>query len=198
MLTGTNIILYHCNDSERCKKFIESNSGYLIDSKEDGRWLGAGMYFWDNEANSQYWKNDKIRKAKLKNQKTEFTIIKAQVETDNMLDLTDSKICDEIQELFEVIKNIVGDTSSDDFPLGKKLNILFEKCNTFSQKYDIIKIYGKYNITKPTLLFPYNLKSNYVEPTLAVKCIYNVKNEKAIINKIYNPGGVKDDSTGKY
>ena len=42
-----NSILYHCNDSTRCQKFLQDHT-YVIESQEDGIWLGSGMYFWDN------------------------------------------------------------------------------------------------------------------------------------------------------
>lgn len=52
-----NVILYHSNDYERCNYFITKKE--LIYTKEDGIWLGEGMYFWDNENNANYWKSQK-------------------------------------------------------------------------------------------------------------------------------------------
>ena len=59
-------ILYHCNDLERCKKFV-SDKNYMINSEEDGNWLGRGMYFWDNPSNYKYWLKVKQRKKINKN-----------------------------------------------------------------------------------------------------------------------------------
>lgn len=55
-----NSILYHCNDKTRCQKFLD-NKKFMIESKEDGIWLGNGMYFWDNLSNAKFWyrKNNK-------------------------------------------------------------------------------------------------------------------------------------------
>lgn len=56
-----NSILYHCNDSTRCQKFLQDHT-YVIESQEDGIWLGSGMYFWDNATNANYWLKQKSRK----------------------------------------------------------------------------------------------------------------------------------------
>ena len=67
-----NIIVYHCNDIERCDIFLEKKD-YMIESKEDGIWLGEGMYFWDNYSNANYWLHEKERKD---TQDKQFSIIK--------------------------------------------------------------------------------------------------------------------------
>lgn len=56
-----NIKVYHCNDKQRCEKFLKEDN-YLIWSEEDGIWLGSGMYFWDNLSNAKYWKGEKNEK----------------------------------------------------------------------------------------------------------------------------------------
>lgn len=56
-----NSILYHCNDSTRCQKFLQDHT-CVIESQEDGIWLGSGMYFWDNATNANYWLKQKSRK----------------------------------------------------------------------------------------------------------------------------------------
>lgn len=56
-----NSIFYHCNDSTRCQKFLQDHT-YVIESQEDGIWLGSGMYFWDNATNANYWLKQKSRK----------------------------------------------------------------------------------------------------------------------------------------
>ena len=56
-----NSILYHCNDSTRCQKFLQDHT-YVIESQEDGIWLGSGMYFWDNATNANHWLKQKSRK----------------------------------------------------------------------------------------------------------------------------------------
>lgn len=49
-------ILYHSNTKEECDTFI-SQENYLIESKNayDDKWLGYGMYFWDNKGNAVWW-----------------------------------------------------------------------------------------------------------------------------------------------
>lgn len=71
---------------------------------------------------------------------------------------------------------------NQELPLGNKLNMLFS-IDSFSQKYDIIKVFGKYNNTPAYGIFSYDYKANKAEPTIGVKCIYNIKNSKCILEK---------------
>ena len=74
-----NSILYHCNDSTRCQKFLQDHT-YVIESQEDGIWLGSGMYFWDNATNANYWLKQKSRKQP----KEKFEIVIAHVYMDQL------------------------------------------------------------------------------------------------------------------
>ena len=40
--------------------------------------------------------------------------------------------------------------------------------DSFSQKYDIIKVFGKYNNTPAYGIFSYDYKANKAEPTIGV------------------------------
>ena len=57
-----NLILYHCNDFFRCHRFVHTED-YMIVSKEDGNWLGTGMYFFFILANAEYWMRKKKKKS---------------------------------------------------------------------------------------------------------------------------------------
>ncbi len=174
-----NIKVYHCNDKQRCEKFLKEDN-YLIWSEEDGIWLGSGMYFWDNLANAQYWKGQKKRKT---NNRKPLVIVSANIYIDNLLDLSDINTCDKIQQLWEMYCRITN-KSSKNINLGEKLNILFK--SEILEKYlanSVIRVIGKYNYTPSNSLFDSNLKSNKTEPTLAAKYIYNVKNANCIFNK---------------
>jgi len=51
----------------------------------------------------------------------------------------------------------------------------------FKENYDLVRVYGQYPKTPPSSLFRY--ENIQTKPTLAVKCIYNVKNPKCILQK---------------
>ena len=171
-----NSILYHCNDNVRCQKFLDDQT-FMIESKEEGIWLGNGMYFWDNRANAEFW----YRK-KQKNQK-DLTIVCSNVYTDYMLDLTDLDICNKMQELWIFLVEELELDNVDKATLGHKLNYLYQYFEKFREEYQIIKVLRKYKKTPPNKFFEYNLNSAKAEPTTAIKCIYNVKNIKAIATR---------------
>lgn len=165
MLSGTNTLLYHCNDKKRSMRFLSSDT-YMIISREDGKWLGQGMYFWDNLGNAMYWKGEKQRRQP----EEDFVIVLARVSTEKLLDLSDPDICDSICKIWDTWKDRAKIGSRENnIPLGKKLNILYKIIPEFKDIFHVFKIYGKYNKTRPSNLYPYNLSSKSPEPTLAVK-----------------------------
>lgn len=173
-----NIIAYHCNDRERCIEFV--SSGKLIWCQEDGEWLGAGMYFWDNAFNANgYWKVQKIRHAPHK----KYITVTANILLDHLLDLTDWDMANKVAKVWESYCKILH--LAPDEPLGKKLNFLFDHNSKFSSNFFVLKIYGKYNRTFTNQLFGYNIHSCRTEPTLATKCIYSVRNANCICDKSF-------------
>jgi hypothetical protein len=171
-----NILAYHCNDEDRCSKFVSED--YLIGSNDDGIWPGDGMYFWDNVSNAYFWRNEKIRKDSSKR----YVIVCANLILINLLDLTDLETCRYIGHIWRIYCDTIKRDYSE--TLGKKINLLFEEFPDF-QKYHIIKVYGKYNQTPQNNLFTYDLSSFKCEPTLAVKCIYSVRKSECICNRSF-------------
>lgn len=91
-----NSILYHCNDKTRCQKFLD-NKKFMIESKENGIWLGNGMYFWDNLSNAKFWYRKKQQKH------NELLIVQSNVYTDFLLDLTDLDVCNKMEQLWNKV-----------------------------------------------------------------------------------------------
>ncbi len=178
-----NIKVYHCNDKQRCEKFLKEDN-YLIWSEEEGIWLGSGMYFWDNLANAQYWKGQKKRKT---NNRKPLSIVCSNIYIDNFLDLTDIDNCYIIEKLWENYCNMMKKSYEyyKNVELGGKLNILFRSKVTreYFSKYNVIKVIGNYPYTQPSPLFYYDVNNKKPQPTLSAKCIYNVKNPDCIFNK---------------
>ena len=80
---------FHANYEEKCKRFVED--GKLITSK-DTTFLGKGMYFWDNQHNSKWWKEKKKRDSV----QSVVRIVTARIDIEEILDLTDEDVVDNI------------------------------------------------------------------------------------------------------
>lgn len=173
-----NLELYHCNDSNRCYKFVYTKHNMIV-SEEDGKWLGTGMYFWDNLANARFWMKKKERDCPSE----VYRIVMANVYMDRLLDLTDQDICNKIGEIWEKYQKINYLDDKKKCGLGCKLNILFGSIPHLQEKYHVIKVNGKYNRTPENSLWSYNIKNDFAEPIGSVKCIYSVRNEEAIAEK---------------
>lgn len=172
-----NSILYHCNDKTRCQKFLD-NKKLMIESKEDGIWLGNGMYFWDNLSNAKFWYRKKQQKH------DELLIVQSNVYTDFLLDLTDLDVCNKMEQLWnKVYKENEIKIPKDKITLGVKLNYLYDYYDMFKDVYQVIKVIGKYKKTPQNSFYKYDLDSRRAEPTTAIKCIYNVKNVDAIATR---------------
>lgn len=172
-----NSILYHCNDKTRCQKFLD-NKKFMIESKEDGIWLGNGMYFWDNLSNAKFWYRKKQQKH------DELLIVQSNVYTDFLLDLTDLDVCNKMEQLWnKVYKENEIKIPKDKITLGVKLNYLYDYYDMFKDVYQVIKVIGKYKKTPQNNFYKYDLDSRRAEPTTAIKCIYNVKNVDAIATR---------------
>lgn len=172
-----NSILYHCNDKTRCQKFLD-NKKFMIESKEDGIWLGNGMYFWDNLSNAKFWYRKKQQKH------DELLIVQSNVYTDFLLDLTDLDVCNKMEQLWnKVYKENEIKIPKDKITLGVKLNYLYDYYDMFKDVYQVIKVIGKYKKTPQNSFYKYDLDSRRAKPTTAIKCIYNVKNVDAIATR---------------
>lgn len=166
----SNIIAYHVNDYERCKEYVD-NSEYLILSK-DTKWLGYGMYFWDNDSNADYWIGQKKRKD-LKGKTIAKT--KSNIFIDKMLDFTDMKHREMFHSLWKKYRELEG--VDEEELLGIKIDKLFEYFPILRENFFVIRIYGNYKYTPQDELITYDLKSAQCEPITHVKTIYSVKNE---------------------
>lgn len=166
----SNIIAYHVNDYERCKKYVEDNE-YLILSK-DKKWLGYGMYFWDNDSNANYWIGQKKRKD-LKGKNIAKT--KSNIYIDKMLDFTDMDHRKMFHALWEKYRELEG--ISGDEPLGIKVDKLFDYFQILKENFFVIRVYGNYKYTPRDELIVYDLKRVECEPIIHVKTIYSVKNK---------------------
>ncbi len=98
----SNIRGYHSNTEQKCKDFIEKN---ILIKSDDQLFLGKGMYFWDNSTNAMEWKETKKRQYPNDN----ILTVMARINIDNILDLTDKKVIDTINELWgKYIKKLRG------------------------------------------------------------------------------------------
>lgn len=173
----SKIILYHSNEEEKCKEFVAKEGSLILsENSKDDIWLGVGMYFWDNIGNANWWKQKQCNRHPL----AKYCIAIANVNLNNMLDLTDYEVYMKLEELWK--KVCVKCELDSNIQLGNKLNFLFDSFN-FGNKYDLIKVYGKYNSTPNKGFFKFDYSTMKSEPTIGVKCIYSVRNAKCIFEK---------------
>lgn len=93
----SRVVLYHSNVEEKCQKFI-LDAEYLIvsNNSKDNEWLGTGMYFWDNFGNASWWN----KKQSSKNAAVSYKIVKANVNLEKLLDLTDYQVYSKLSDLW--------------------------------------------------------------------------------------------------
>lgn len=173
----SKIILYHSDEESRCEEFVDEEDTLLCSkNSKDDIWLGDGMYFWDNIGNVKWWK----RKQCDKHLDKKYCIVAANAVLNNLLDLTDYDVYTNLDKLWKQMCELCNLDS--DVELGSKLNFLFEALD-FSQQYDLVKVYGKYNRTPNKGFFKFDYNTMRAEPTIGVKCIYNIKSAKCIVEK---------------
>lgn len=171
-------ILFHSNEEKKCEEFVSGKIPLILSkNSQDDKWLGVGMYFWDNKGNANWWNKKQLQK----NPSIKYKIIKVNADTSHLLDLTDYDVCTKMEELWNsYCKEIDKDP---DVPLGNKLNALFDAFPEFGKVYMVIKLYGKYNGTPSRGFITFDYKSRKAEPTMAAKCIYSVKNDACILER---------------
>ncbi|WP_180542255.1 hypothetical protein [Staphylococcus haemolyticus] len=170
---------YHSNMESKIIKF-QNKELPLLESLEDGYWLGKGMYFWDNYGNAQYWQR-KVNGRK---------IVKVILSLENLLDLTDKNHLRKLKKSFSWLKK-KGSRSidfaklDDEYELGLVINTIFKESDKFSEWFHIVKCHGLYrDWTENDILTGKKVNINEIERsnfvTSVVKTIYCVKDERAI------------------
>ena len=128
---------YHANDQERCKQFLTDNN-FLIICYSDTDYLGTGMYFWNHEADARWWKSHKHKEC----------IVKAKINLDAMLDLTDDDVVKSLAKSYERISRAIiiqyekkaGKKNIDlKKAVGLKLDMLYEAFPVYMKKFDVLK-----------------------------------------------------------
>lgn len=167
----TNVLGYHVNDIERCTKFIEDKN-YLIISN-DKYWLGKGMYFWDNNANANYWMNEKKRKEP----NNEYIKVNANIYTDEdiLLDLSNREIVELIDDIWaEYCKK---NNEKLQQPLGVKIDKILKFFEEEFTNIKVIKGIGDYKGSK--------IDYKYCGPKINFnhKVIYCIRNHDIAVNR---------------
>lgn len=90
------MIGYHANDRSRCSEFI-TNRNYLIIDSNDTDFLGKGMYFWEHESRAEWWLTEKHKES----------IVKAELNLTDVLDLTDDKKLQYISRIADKFNSVM-------------------------------------------------------------------------------------------
>lgn len=115
------------------------------------------MYFWEHQSNARYWRDHKKRAR-------ESAIVSAEINLEQLLDLTDDDICSELNRYYERLKDI-GVTK----PLGKKLDYIFE---AFQLSYTVIK--GREHKEKK-VESPFLARTHITTKSVDIYCVKDVK-----------------------
>jgi len=160
------MIGYHANDRSRCSEFI-TNRNYLIIDSNDTDFLGKGMYFWEHESRAEWWLTEKHKES----------IVKAELNLTDVLDLTDDEKLQYISRIADKFNSVMQQEGIKPAQLGLKLNYLFETCKILSDTYTGIKAHLYYE-KKPEADLLYGSK-------LTGKCVdvYTVRNNPHLVTK---------------
>lgn len=128
---------FHSNDSARCERFLKEDS-FIIVCTTDTEFLGTGMYFWGTESEARRWKVEQDKEM----------IVKASLNLDNLLDLTDQEMVEGVTrtlERFDALKYISRDDprrkylkSMKNAP-GISLDAIFQAFPDYYGQFNIIK-----------------------------------------------------------
>lgn len=192
------ILAYHCNDSDRVNKFLDGSLA-MIYSQDSGKWLGNGMYFWDNQSNAEYWKNNKITQnnrsvSKGESHQKDYIICCTILNLKKLLDLTDEKVCEYTNTVFKTLEDRgVKSLSHSEATLSQKINLIFKEVSYYAENFNVLKINGYYpNSDENEFIednYSYNpqviqIKSKKTpQPTNKTKVIYKATNEEPIFDR---------------
>ena len=133
---------YHANDKSRCASFI-ADPDYLIIDHGDTDFLGTGMYFWEHQSRAEWWLSEKHKE----------TIVKAELNLEAMLDLTDDERLEYIKQIADKFSTAMRQKGIQQGQIGLKLNYLFDSYKQFSDRYTSIRAHIYYNRKKESDFF---------------------------------------------
>lgn len=128
----TRYIGYHGTTAESAKSILADN--HFNPSTKMDEWLGDGVYFFENDYLQAY---DFITRAR---KKEDVKVLKAEIESDNVLDLT----LKEVQVLINEFRLSIIERLKDEFQ-GQNKNklqngvIINKLCDTSEEKIDVVR-----------------------------------------------------------
>lgn len=165
-----SIVGYHVNTKNKCESFLKDTSQLAL--SYDTQYLGKGMYFWDNTANSKYWLN----KRKRDNNVETYWVIKNGISLDALLDLCNANVRKRIDKLVAKDKSLSQKLNSRNV-FGAQLDYLCGVIPYFD-KFDVIRMQARYDYDSYRFR---SMTSRYMD--YSSRTIYCVKKSKAIIGK---------------
>ncbi len=171
--------VFHVGRKNKVNHFCNDDN-FIICHKEDGNWLGNGMYFWDNEYDANYWFCN--LKKKYPDELYLCTKGNLKVPEDQMLNLTNKKDMDqfskELEHLCSLFKREVKNS------LGANINLYYKLYEEFSgyKPFIVSKIFAQYaNIPVNELIYKPSMGPKI---TTNIRTIYSVLEASAIHNRI--------------
>ncbi|WP_251951237.1 hypothetical protein [Limosilactobacillus vaginalis] len=172
--------IFHTDKIRNNKLFLSRKT--LLMASNERIWLGAGMYFWDNISNAKYWKRQK----KKHDRYSTFSIIEASLRCnlDDLLNLTDEKTVEELQEYVEKCKKLYHHQTGieidlDSMKTGEIINFAYKCSELFDngKTFKCVKGLGLYNYSNKDNFIVKEDYSKGVHLTLRGKIIYAIRDK---------------------
>lgn len=162
--------VFHVGEKAEIEKFC-NDQNYLIYHEESGKWLGNGMYFWENMYDANYW----YKNLKSKYPQEEYSCTKGslKVEENLMLNLTNRG---DVQNFEEELRHLCSLTKKEmkDSP-GANINLYYKLYyEYFSMRpFTVAKVFGQYDsIPVDDLIYKHSKESARVVQN--IRTIYSV------------------------
>ena len=177
--------IFHTDKERNNEKFLKEKT--LLEANNERIWLGAGMYFWDNISNAQYWKRVKKYHDKFSN----YSIVRASLRCnlDDLLNLTDEDTVNELQEYVECCKKIYYQKTGkkinlDAMDTGEIINFAYKCSKLFdnNKTFKCVKGIGLYQPKGKNFIVSKDNSHSRVHLTSRGKNIYAVRKKDTLFN----------------
>lgn len=177
-MTKHSIVGYHyCSNKKKCRDFVEKN---IPITAVRSKWLGEGMYFWDNPGNARFWKEYQESRGAPKG----GLIVRAELDMDHVLDLTDPIILVALNEsVGSIVQILRKKRHANNASLSDILNYHLNS-DVYRKQHEYVKVieaagrYRKDEVKLKDLLELVPEATPHLD--FATKIIYCVRHESAI------------------
>ncbi|GEK06430.1 hypothetical protein [Schleiferilactobacillus harbinensis] len=163
-------------------------AGHMVPaSTEDGDWAGAGLYFWDNLGNAQFWLRSK------RGTKSSYSIAKATLTVSEMevLDLTEPNSVKKFERVVVLLRDKLGTDFEGVYSIhqGAVINAVYQIRQSIANEaiiqqlpnFSVVKVIGYYPNAPELFSFRSTIgKKKQPHVTIKAKPIYSVLDQQLL------------------